>query len=77
MFPTWSDWDIKYTAKGLLKQRVKKSIGILALVGAIIAFIRLRKNPPSVADLKALLRNYVKCSLLTGANILQVVETKL
>lgn len=74
MFPTWSDWDIKYTAQGLLKQRAKKLAGLLAILGTVMALTRLRKDPDAC---KSHLRNYVRSALLSGVNILQLAEKKL
>lgn len=77
MFPTWSDWDIKYTTKGLIKQRAKKLFRILAFTGAVTALIRMHKNPPTAASIKGLLRNYVKFSLASGVSLFQGVEKRI
>ena len=43
MFPTWSDWQLTYTTKGLAKRRTKRALrylGVCGLIGAIIFFRR-------------------------------------
>jgi hypothetical protein len=76
MFPTWSDWDITYTPKGLAKRRVKKTLQTLAVVGAIIGITSLRKRGLGRDGVKALLQGYVRSALFTGAGILQTMGQK-
>jgi hypothetical protein len=75
MFPTWSDWQITYTSKGLAKKRAKSALRYLAYAAAIAGIIRLRraKNGASVKDM---LKAYVRQALLTGGMVLQVVGSK-
>ena len=75
MFPTWSDWQITYTSKGLAKKRAKTALRYTAYAAAIAGIIRLRgaKNGESI---KELLRAYVRQALLTGAVVLQAVGSK-
>jgi len=77
MFPTWSDWDITYTSKGLLKKRAKTMLTYLACVLAIPSILSLRRNTRSVECVKALLKEYIRQALLKGADILQVAGSKL
>jgi len=74
MFPTWSDWDINYTTKGLSKQRAKKLVKLFAILGTVAIIVRLRKDPQSI---KSHLKTYVRSALLSGVNILQVAEKKI
>lgn len=75
MFPTWSDWQITYTSKGLAKKRAKSALTYLAYAAAIAGIICLRraKNGASVKDM---LKTYVRQALLTGGMVLQVVGSK-
>jgi hypothetical protein len=73
MFPTWSDWDITYTSKGLAKRRVKTTLRYLAYIAAIVGFIRLRRSGETVKDV---LKGYVRQAFLTGASALQAVGSK-
>lgn len=75
MFPTWSDWQITYTSKGLAKKRTKTALRYLAYAAAIAAIIRLRRNNNG-QSVKDLLKAYVRQALLTGAVVLQAVGSK-
>jgi hypothetical protein len=77
MFPTWSDWDITYTSRGLAKKRFNLFLRILALVGTVSAIIRLRRSGMDRAGVKELLKGYVRTSLLTGAGVLQLISNKI
>jgi len=76
MFPTWSDWDITYTRKGLIKTKAIKTLRMLAIVATVVGFVRLRKNGQGVQDVKALLKGYVRNALLTAAAVLQIAGSK-
>ena len=76
MFPTWSDWDITYTRKALIRSKATKTLRILAIVATIMGIARLRKNGQGVADVKELLKGYVRRALLTGAGVLQIAGSK-
>lgn len=76
MFPTFSDWDITYTTKGLIKKRARTAIRYLTYLAAIISIISLRRNSNgrSVNDI---LKGYVRQALMTGALVLQVAGSKI
>ncbi len=73
MFPTWSDWDIRYTPKGLAKRRTKKLLRILMITLAIIAIRRASKRGLGMRDVPVLVKGYVRWGLLVGAGALQRV----
>jgi hypothetical protein len=75
MFPTWSDWEITYTSKGLAKKRAKAALRYLAYAAAIAGIIQLRKDRNG-QRLKDLLKGYVRQALLTGAVVLQTIGSK-
>lgn len=77
MFPTWSDWDITYTSKGLAKKRTRTILRSLALVATIVGIIRMRNNGIGRDNIKALLQSYVRYALLGGASVLQAVSRKI
>lgn len=68
MFPKWSDWDLQYTRKGLLKKRARQASGILLLVVVIVAAYVLWQQGSGVffglQNLNHLLRRYVKQTLI-------------
>lgn len=37
MFPVWSDWDIKYTTKGLYKRHLSGMMKLVALTALVVA----------------------------------------
>lgn len=76
MFPTWSDWDITYTPKGLAKRKFTKVLQVFAVVGTLLGAIRLRQSGLSKDALKATLKGFFRTSLLSMANILQNAGSK-
>ena len=44
MFPKWSDWDIGYTRKGLIKRRIRQSLTFIAFAVSIVGLYRIRWN---------------------------------
>ncbi|TVY25023.1 Baeyer-Villiger monooxygenase [Lachnellula hyalina] len=48
MFPTWKDWDITYTRRGLAIKRVKTLTKSLAVIAALLWVYRLQRNGQSV-----------------------------
>ncbi len=75
MFPTWSDWDITYTRKGLTKRTATRALKPLALALLILGVVQQRHNGPVtgvIAQLKAL----VRALLFKGAGLLQVAGSR-
>ena len=75
MFPTYSDWDITYTTKGLAKKRAKTTLRYLTSLAVIVGIIRLRRNSNG-RSIKDIIKGYVRQALLTGALVLQVAGSK-
>jgi len=76
MFPTWSDWDIRYTRSGLIKKRAKTIIRFLAYIAVIIGVLRLRERAKGRGGVKGLLKDYVREALLKASLALQTAGTK-
>jgi hypothetical protein len=76
MFPTWSDWDIKYTRKGQVKRSVKKVLNVVALAAMIVGGVKLRHNLQG-KSLIALFKAYVRIAFFTGAGLLQTVASRI
>ncbi|KAL8838053.1 MAG: hypothetical protein Q9170_002289 [Blastenia crenularia] len=47
MFPKWSDWDLQYTRKGLIRKRAGQALNVLLLVLALVGAYFLRRESPS------------------------------
>jgi hypothetical protein len=77
MFPKWSDWNLEYTRKGLLKKRARNALKICALVAVIVGANRLRKDGGSLVNLPGLLRQIVRSSLLTLLDINMAVNHRI
>lgn len=77
MFPKWSDWNLEYTRKGLLKKRAGKALRICALVAVIVGANRLRKDGGSLGNLPSLLRQIVRSSLLTVLDVNMAVNRRI
>lgn len=68
MFPTWSDWNITYTRKGLVKRGAKRLMRILLFMAVVSAFRLWRRH--GLESAKGAMRNIVKVALLNGADVL-------
>lgn len=44
MFPKWSDWNIQYTTKGLVKQRIKQTLQVVTLLASIVGLYYIRND---------------------------------
>ncbi|KAH8665838.1 hypothetical protein BGZ60DRAFT_378619 [Tricladium varicosporioides] len=73
-FPTWSDWDIQYTSKGLFKKRAANLVRGIALFATIVSFMKLRKGGLSATNL---LKQYARMAALAGATTLQAIAGKI
>jgi hypothetical protein len=76
MFPTWSDWNISYTRKGLRKKRTKTFLRYLVYFAAIAGAVNLQRRGQTAAGVKALLRSYARKLLFIGAGTLQKAAEK-
>jgi hypothetical protein len=45
MFPKWNDWDLKYTPKGRVKTRIRRTTQYLLLIGFIFFVYASQKKP--------------------------------
>lgn len=76
MFPTWSDWNITYTSKGLRKKRTKAMLRYLAYAVAFVGIYKARQARYGLTDLLAFLKGYLMLALLMVARTLQRVGSK-
>ncbi|KAL8953076.1 MAG: hypothetical protein Q9222_001069 [Ikaeria aurantiellina] len=69
MFPKWSDWDLHYTRKGMLKNQAKRAGNILLLLSVIYAaFVLLQGNGSLQSQIRGvnhLLRRSLKQGLIS------------
>ena len=56
MFPMWSNYDIQYTRKGLIKKWIRQTLTSLTVVAGIITLYHARKQGQSFATLSDVLR---------------------
>ena len=64
MFPKWSDWDIQYTQKGLLKHRVRQALKYVAFAAAIVGVYRARKGGIALSALPDMLKMFLRFGAL-------------
>lgn len=65
MFPKWSDWNIEYTRKGLIKHRLSQAMKVLALAASIIGAYYIRKDFwGGLSVFQHFSRQYLKLGLL-------------
>jgi hypothetical protein len=67
MFPTWSDWNLTYTRRGLLKLGAKRLLRIMFLFAAISGIMQLQRSAKGLATD---LRNLMRQALSKGAVVL-------
>lgn len=81
MFPKWTDWNVTYTRKGLLKQRLWQALKYIAFAAAIVGMYRTRQAGQSMVDIPNLLRQYVSFGLLrilvTVNRVIAKVQTQI
>ncbi|KAF2842322.1 putative flavin-binding monooxygenase [Patellaria atrata CBS 101060] len=71
MFPTWNDWDIKYTKKGIRKQKLRKSAEILAFTLALLAVYNARQQGLGIFDIKRLCVRFASSVIQRGRRVLE------
>jgi hypothetical protein len=77
MFPKYSDWNIQYTTKGLLKHRLTQALEVLTFALTILAAYRIRHDVRGgVREYLGLGKHYVKFGLLSVLMQLQRVVSK-
>lgn len=65
MFPKWSDWNIQYTTKGLVKQRIKQTLQVFTLLASIVGIYYIRNDVRGgLRALDSSMRQMVKSGLL-------------
>lgn len=68
MFPKWSDWDLQYTRKGLVKQQVTQALRLLLLVAVVVGAFGLRQGGsrtyPRLQDFSMLVQRSLKQGLM-------------
>jgi len=76
MFPTWSDWNFKYTPQGLARKRRKAVLRYALYALAIVGIFRAKQDSYAIRDFPTLFRAYLKRALLLGSNTLQGIAGK-
>jgi hypothetical protein len=76
MFPTWNDWQLKYTAEALNKKRRKAVLQMFAYVLLTFGIYRARKAGRTFSDFQTLIRNSLRAALKAGATGLQNIGAK-
>ena len=81
MFPKWSDWDLQYTRKGLLKKRARQASGLLLLLVVIVGGYALRQQGTGIFSglntLNHLLRRFVKQVLFSASDLVNRAISRL
>ncbi|KAL8910846.1 MAG: hypothetical protein Q9171_003884 [Xanthocarpia ochracea] len=81
MFPKWSDWDLQYTRKGLLKKRARQASGLLLLLIIIVGGYALRQQGSGIFSglysLNHLLRRSVKQALFSASGLVNRAISRL
>ncbi len=64
MFPKWSDWQIQYTRKGLLKERIRQGLSLAIFAAMIVGLYQARRLPGGISALPSMLRQHFKGLIL-------------
>lgn len=72
MFPTWRDWDIQYTRKGLVRRATSRTLRTLGLIAFIMSVVSIRRSADG-RGVKAVIRETARSVLLKSAGFLQSI----
>ena len=71
MFPKWGDWDIHYTGKGMIRQRVKQILQLLSFIAILMGALSIRQDPVAgLAAIPSVLTQMVQMALSTMLGML-------
>lgn len=73
MFPKWSDFDITYTRKGLIKKRIRQGLMYLTFVVSIIGLYKARKRDAGFTSVYDTLRQQARGLAIGLLKLLGVV----
>ncbi|KKY18474.1 putative fungal specific transcription [Diplodia seriata] len=74
MFPVWSDWNITYTRKGLVKLYLQRGLRVLTAVVLLIGAWKARQRGLKVADLRVAAKIGVGILLDRGIDLLRTAK---
>lgn len=78
MFPKWSDWNIQYTTKGLLKHRISQILKVIAVAASVVGAWYIRHDVRGgLMGILRLVRRYVKVGVLKLLMEVQSVAQRL
>lgn len=70
MFPKWGDWDISYTRKGLIKQRIKRGLLYTTFAAALIGAYYTRRNGGTLKSFFTNIRFYFRYGIAKALGLL-------
>jgi hypothetical protein len=76
MFPTWGDWNFKYTSQGLARKKRRAMLRYALCSLAIVGIFLAKQKEYAIRDFSALLRAYLRRAVLKGAKSLQGIASK-
>ena len=72
MFPKWSDWNIQYTTKGLIKERIKRTVKLVVLLAGIVGAYYIRTDVGgTLMRLQIMTKLYIKLGLYGLLGLMQ------
>lgn len=74
MFPKYSDWNIVYTRKGLVKLYLRRGLRGLVLVALLVGGWKARQKGVGLADLRAGALRLVRLAAASGRELLRSVR---
>lgn len=75
MFPKWSDWNIQYTTKGLVKYRASQTMRTLTLAATIVGAYYIRKDVRG--GLRAFLSLIRQNSIFALLKVLSILQRRI
>ena len=67
MFPKWGDWDVQYTRKGFIRQKVKQALKVFAFTASIVGLYSIRKiSASNGTSLLEVIKSMLKQGLSVG-----------
>jgi len=73
----WSDWDITYTRKGLIKARFQTAVKYLTFAAAIAGTYWARQNRLGLKDLRGALRRVLEMGVSLNSRLLEQIRQML
>lgn len=74
MFPKYSDWNLTYTRRGLVKLYLQRGLRVLALLVLLVGALKARQKGIGTAGLRAGALRLIRLAAANGRELLRNVR---